>query len=168
MRPRASLRPARDRGFCLGGQLMIHERRRKLPLLPGWDSRPRWCRTPRQGPSAFVAEFVTDDVTRVDFSEHPFLRLHRARPSTLRGGHRRHRRERKAAGARVRRTLAGTVVSYCAVCDGGTRASSATAEALVVRTAWRRLGDGGAISCEVLEQGHSDPPAPGLSARPPS
>ena len=71
-RPRQP-RAARDRGLPVGRPAHDHERRRELPRLPDGILGPELMqRASARQAERFGAEFVTDDVTRVDFSERPF------------------------------------------------------------------------------------------------
>ena len=70
---RAELQPARDRGLPVGRPADDHERRRELPrATPTGSWGPEMMEDFRRQAERFGAEFVTDDVTKVDFSERPF------------------------------------------------------------------------------------------------
>ncbi len=105
-------------GFQWGGQLMITSDVENYPGYVDGMLGPQMMQEFRHQAERFGAEFVTDDVTRVDFSEQP-LRVW--------VGDEEHRREAVivATGASARqlgleseRALQGEGVSYCAVCDG--------------------------------------------------
>src|SRR3954464_12052712 len=69
---RANLRPLVIEGFAWGGQLMITSDVENYPGYPEGVIGPEMMRDFRKQAERFGAEFVTDDVTRVDFSERPF------------------------------------------------------------------------------------------------
>src|SRR5215470_843970 len=69
---RANLHPLVIEGFNWGGQLMITSDVENYPGYPDGIMGPEMMQEFRQQAERFGAEFVTDDVTRVDFSEHPF------------------------------------------------------------------------------------------------
>src|SRR5881398_4018169 len=69
---RANLRPLVIEGFSWGGQLMITSDVENYPGYPGGVLGPEMMQDFRKQAERFGAEFVTDDVTRVDFSERPF------------------------------------------------------------------------------------------------
>jgi thioredoxin reductase (NADPH) len=114
---RANLHPLVIEGFAWGGQLMITSDVENYPGYPEGVLGPEMMRDFRRQAERFGAEFVTDDVTKVDFSERPFR---------VRVGDDEYRSETVivATGATARqlglaseRTLQGRGVSYCAVCD---------------------------------------------------
>ena len=114
---RANLRPLVIEGFAWGGQLMITSDVENYPGYPDGIMGPEMMQDFRRQAERFGAEFVTDDVTKVDFTEHPFR---------VRVGDTEHTAEAVivATGASARqlgleseRTLQGRGVSYCAVCD---------------------------------------------------
>ena len=115
---RADLEPLVIEGFQWGGQLMITSDVENYPGYPDGVMGPEMMADFRRQAERFGAEFITDDVTKVDFSERPFRvwvderRVPRAR------GDRRDRRERPLARARVGAAHAGRGVSACATCDG--------------------------------------------------
>src|SRR6476659_6271659 len=69
---RANLRPLVIEGFAWGGQLMITSDVENYPGYPDGILGPEMMREFRIQAERFGAEFVTDDVTRVDFSQRPF------------------------------------------------------------------------------------------------
>jgi thioredoxin reductase (NADPH) len=104
-------------GFQAGGQLMITSDVENYPGYPDGVLGPTMMQEFREQAERFGTEFVTDDVTRVDFSERP-LRVY--------VGDDEYRAETVivATGASARQlglasevTLQGRGVSYCAVCD---------------------------------------------------
>ena len=114
---RANLRPLVFEGIQWGGQLMITSDVENYPGYPEGVLGPVMMQEFRAQAERFGAEFLTDDVTRVDFSERPF-RVH--------VGDEEHRAWTVivATGANARQlgldteiALQGRGVSYCAVCD---------------------------------------------------
>jgi len=69
---RADLRPLVIEGFAWGGQLMITSDVENYPGYADGIMGPEMMADFRRQAERFGAEFVTDDVTSVDFSEHPF------------------------------------------------------------------------------------------------
>jgi thioredoxin reductase (NADPH) len=114
---RANLEPLVIEGFQWGGQLMITSDVENYPGYPGGVLGPEMMQDFRKQAGRFGAEFVTDDVTAVDFSEQPFR---------VRVGDTEYRAETVivATGAVARQLgldseqrLQGRGVTYCAVCD---------------------------------------------------
>ncbi|MDQ3874050.1 MAG: thioredoxin-disulfide reductase [Actinomycetota bacterium] len=114
---RANMRPLVIEGFAWGGQLMITSDVENYPGYPEGVLGPRMMEDFRRQAARFGTEFLTDDVTRVDFSERPF---------SVFVGEEEYRAEAVivATGATARqlgldseRQLQGRGVSYCAVCD---------------------------------------------------
>ena len=69
---RANLSPLVIEGFNWGGQLMITSDVENYPGYADGVLGPEMMQDFRRQAERFGAEFVTDDVTRVDFSERPF------------------------------------------------------------------------------------------------
>src|ERR1700747_783316 len=69
---RADLEPLVIEGFQWGGQLMITSDVENYPGYADGIMGPKMMEDFRRQAERFGAEFVTDDVTRVDFSEQPF------------------------------------------------------------------------------------------------
>src|SRR5919205_444877 len=69
---RANLRPLVIEGFSWGGQLMITSDVENYPGYPDGIMGPEMMAEFRRQAERFGTEFVTDDVTSVDFSERPF------------------------------------------------------------------------------------------------
>ena len=69
---RANLSPLVIEGFNWGGQLMITSDVENYPGYADGILGPAMMADFRRQAERFGAEFVTDDVTRVDFSERPF------------------------------------------------------------------------------------------------
>jgi thioredoxin reductase (NADPH) len=114
---RANLEPLVIEGFQWGGQLMITSDVENYPGYPEGILGPEMMADFRRQAERFGAEFVTDDVTRVDFSERPFRIWvgddeHRARAVIVATG-----ATARQLGLGSERTLQGRGVSYCAVCD---------------------------------------------------
>ncbi len=114
---RANLAPLVIEGFAWGGQLMITSDVENYPGYPDGVLGPEMMAEFRRQAERFGAEFITDDVTGVDFSERPF---------SIFAGEGEYRAETMivATGATARqlgleseRSLQGRGVSYCAVCD---------------------------------------------------
>jgi thioredoxin reductase (NADPH) len=104
-------------GFTWGGQLMITSDVENYPGYPDGILGPQMMQDFRRQAERFGAEFVTDDVTKVDFSEQP-LRVwvgeteHTAESIIVATG-----ASARQLGLETERTLQGKGVSYCAVCD---------------------------------------------------
>ena len=114
---RANLEPLVIEGFQWGGQLMITSDVENYPGYPEGVLGPEMMKDFRRQAERFGGEFISDDVTRVDFSESPFR---------VYVGDEEHLAEAVivATGANARqleldseRKLQGRGVSYCAVCD---------------------------------------------------
>jgi thioredoxin reductase (NADPH) len=114
---RANLEPLVIEGFQWGGQLMITSDVENYPGYPEGVLGPEMMKDFRRQAERFGAEFVSDDVTRVDFSERPF-KVHvgddeyQAQAVIVSTG-----AEARKLGLESERTLQGRGVSYCAVCD---------------------------------------------------
>jgi thioredoxin reductase (NADPH) len=114
---RANLAPLVIEGFNWGGQLMITSDVENYPGYPDGVMGPEMMQEFRRQSERFGAEFVTDDVTRVDFSESPFRvwvgdEEHRARTVIVATG-----ATARQLGLDSERRLQGRGVSYCATCD---------------------------------------------------
>ena len=114
---RANLEPLVIEGFAWGGQLMITSDVENYPGYPDGIMGPSMMQDFRRQAERFGAEFLTDDVTKVDFSEHP-LRVwvgeteYAAESVIVATG-----ATARQLGLESERTLQGRGVSYCAVCD---------------------------------------------------
>jgi thioredoxin reductase (NADPH) len=114
---RANLNPLVIEGFSWGGQLMITSEVENYPGYRDGIMGPEMMAEFRAQAARFGAEFITDDVTRVDFSEQPFkvyVEKDEYVASTV----------IVATGATARqlgleseRALHGRGVTYCATCD---------------------------------------------------
>ena len=115
---RANLEPLVIEGFNWGGQLMITSDVENYPGYADGVMGPAMMQDFRRQAERFGAEFVTDDVTRVDFSEQPFRvwvgeTEHRADAVIVATG-----ASARQLGLPSEQTLQGRGVSYCATCDG--------------------------------------------------
>jgi thioredoxin reductase (NADPH) len=115
---RANLRPLVIEGFNWGGQLMITSDVENYPGYADGVLGPTMMADFRRQAERFGAEFITDDVTRVDFSERPFRVYvgdveHRANAVIVATG-----ASARQLGLPSEQTLQGRGVSYCATCDG--------------------------------------------------
>jgi thioredoxin reductase (NADPH) len=115
---RANLKPLVIEGFQWGGQLMITSDVENYPGYPDGIMGPEMMQDFRRQAERFGTEFLTDDVTRVDFSEEPYR---------VWVGDDEYRGEAVivATGATARKlglpseeALQGRGVTYCATCDG--------------------------------------------------
>jgi thioredoxin reductase (NADPH) len=114
---RANMNPLVIEGFSWGGQLMITSDVENYPGYPEGILGPEMMQDFRKQAERFGAEFVTDDVTRVDFSERPFRVWvgedeYRAETVIIATG-----ANARQLGLESERKLQGRGVSYCAVCD---------------------------------------------------
>ena len=114
---RANLDPLVIEGFQWGGQLMITSDVENYPGYPEGVLGPEMMKDFRRQAERFGAEFISDDVTRVDFSERPFRVYvgddeYRAEAVIVATG-----ANARQLGLESERTLQGRGVSYCAVCD---------------------------------------------------
>ena len=115
---RAELKPLVIEGFQWGGQLMVTSDVENYPGYPDGVMGPEMMQDFRRQAERFGAEFVTDDVTEVDFSERPFrITVHRdvhlAKSVILATG-----AHARWLGLDSEQRLQGRGVSACATCDG--------------------------------------------------
>jgi len=115
---RADLQPLVIEGFQWGGQLMITSDVENYPGYPDGVMGPEMMAGFRRQAARFGAEFLTDDVTRVDFSEQPFRVWveddeYRARAVIVATG-----ASARWLGLASEQRLQGRGVSACATCDG--------------------------------------------------
>jgi thioredoxin reductase (NADPH) len=114
---RANLQPLVIEGFAWGGQLMITSDVENYPGYADGVMGPAMMQDFRRQAERFGAEYLTDDVTKVDFSEHP-LRVwvgdneYTAESVIVATG-----ASARQLGLESERSLQGRGVSYCAVCD---------------------------------------------------
>ncbi len=114
---RANLEPLVIEGFQWGGQLMITSDVENYPGYADGVMGPEMMKDFRRQAERFGAEFVSDDVTRVDFSEQPHRVYvgdteYRAEAVIVATG-----ANARQLGLESERALQGRGVSYCAVCD---------------------------------------------------
>ena len=114
---RANLEPLVIEGFQWGGQLMITSDVENYPGYADGVLGPEMMKDFRRQAERFGAEFISDDVTRVDFSERPFKVYigddeYQAESVIVATG-----AEARKLGLASERVLQGRGVSYCAVCD---------------------------------------------------
>jgi thioredoxin reductase (NADPH) len=114
---RANLNPLVIEGFNWGGQLMITSDVENYPGYPDGVMGPEMMQEFRRQAERFGAEFVTDDVTKVDFSERPFRVWvgddeHQAQTVVIATG-----ATARQLGLDSEQRLQGRGVSYCATCD---------------------------------------------------
>jgi thioredoxin reductase (NADPH) len=114
---RANMSPLVIEGLSWGGQLMITSDVENYPGYPGGVMGPEMMQDFRRQADRFGAEFITDDATRVDFSERPFRVWvgedeYRAETVIIATG-----ANARQLGLESEKRLQGRGVSYCAVCD---------------------------------------------------
>jgi thioredoxin reductase (NADPH) len=114
---RANLEPLVIEGFNWGGQLMITSDVENYPGYADGVLGPTMMQDFRRQAERFGAAFVTDDVTRVDFSERPFRVWvgddeYRAETVIVATG-----ASARQLGLESEQRLQGRGVSYCATCD---------------------------------------------------
>ena len=114
---RGNLRPLVIEGFNWGGQLMITSDVENYPGYAEGIMGPEMMQDFRRQAERFGAEFITDDVTRVDFSERPFRVWveddeYRAQTVIVATG-----ASARQLGLESERKMQGRGVSYCATCD---------------------------------------------------
>ena len=114
---RANLEPLVIEGFQWGGQLMNTSDVENFPGYLDGILGPEMMKEFRTQAARFGAEFVTDDVVRVDFSQRPFVVATEDAGVPRRVDHRRDRRDRARARLPEEKAFQGRGVSYCAVCD---------------------------------------------------
>jgi thioredoxin reductase (NADPH) len=115
---RANLQPLVVEGFQWGGQLMITSDVENYPGYPEGVMGPEMMAEFRRQAERFGTEFVTDDVTKVDFSERPFRVVVdseeiRANAVVVATG-----ASARWLGLDSEERLKGRGVSACATCDG--------------------------------------------------
>jgi thioredoxin reductase (NADPH) len=114
---RANMEPLVIEGLNWGGQLMITSDVENYPGYPEGILGPEMMQEFRRQAERFGAEFITDDATRVDFSERPFRVWvgedeYRAETVIIATG-----ANARQLGLDSEKRLQGRGVSYCAVCD---------------------------------------------------
>ncbi len=114
---RANLAPLVIEGFNWGGQLMITSDVENYPGYADSVMGPQMMQDFRRQAERFGAEYLTDDVTKVDFSERPFrvwVGTDEYRADTVIVATGAHARQ---LGLESEVRLQGRGVSYCATCD---------------------------------------------------
>jgi thioredoxin reductase (NADPH) len=114
---RANLEPLVIEGFAWGGQLMITSDVENYPGYADGVMGPAMMQDFRRQAERFGAEFITDDVTKVDLNEPPFSvwvgdKEYTSDSVIVATG-----ASARQLGLESERTLQGRGVSYCAVCD---------------------------------------------------
>ena len=114
---RANMNPLVIEGLNWGGQLMITSDVENYPGYPEGVLGPEMMQEFRRQAARFGAEFITDNATRVDFSERPFRVWvgddeYRAESVIIATG-----ANARQLGLESEKKLQGRGVSYCAVCD---------------------------------------------------
>jgi len=114
---RANLEPLVIEGFQWGGQLMITSDVENYPGYPEGVLGPEMMAEFRRQAERFGSEFITDDVSRVDFSERPYSVFvgddeYRAESVIVATG-----ATARQLGLPSEQRLQGKGVTYCAVCD---------------------------------------------------
>ena len=114
---RANLNPLVIEGVTFGGQLMITSDVENYPGYPDGILGPEMMQDLRRQAERFGTDFITDDVTKVDFSERPFgvwvgEDEYRGEAVIVSTG-----ANARQIGLESERKFQGRGVSYCAVCD---------------------------------------------------
>ena len=114
---RANLNPLVIEGFAWGGQHMITSDVENYPGYPDGVLGPEMMQDLRRQAERFGTEFITDDVTKVDFSERPFRVWvgedeYRGEAVIVTTG-----ANARQIGLESEKKFQGRGVSYCAVCD---------------------------------------------------
>jgi thioredoxin reductase (NADPH) len=115
---RANLHPLVIEGFQWGGQLMITSDVENYPGYADGIMGPEMMQDFRRQAERFGTEFLTDDVTRVDFTEEPYRVWvgddeYRAEAIVVATG-----ATARKLGLESEEALQGRGVTYCATCDG--------------------------------------------------
>ena len=114
---RANLRPLVIEGVQWGGQLMITSDVENYPGYADGVLGPTMMQDFRRQAERFGADYLTDDITRVDFSQRPFRVFvgdeeHRAESVIVATG-----ATARQLGLPSEQALQGRGVTYCATCD---------------------------------------------------
>ncbi len=115
---RADLKPLMIEGFEAGGQLMLTTDVENYPGFIDGIMGPELMERMRKQAARFGTEYLTDDVTSVDFSQHPFVvrtsdETYKARSVIISTG-----ASAKMLDVPGEKELLGHGVSTCATCDG--------------------------------------------------
>jgi thioredoxin reductase (NADPH) len=115
---RANLRPLVIEGFNWGGQLMITSDVENYPGYADGIMGPEMMADFRRQAERFETEFVTDNVTKVDFSQRPFRIWVEETEYTARSVIVATGASARWLGLESEERLKGRGVSACATCDG--------------------------------------------------
>jgi thioredoxin reductase (NADPH) len=115
---RANLEPLMIEGVEAGGQLMLTTDVENYPGFIDGIMGPELMERFRKQAGRFGTEFVTDNVTRVDFSRSPFLVATGDREFTARSVVISTGADARMLGVSGEKELLGHGVSTCATCDG--------------------------------------------------
>src|SRR3990170_2644018 len=115
---RADLRPLMIEGFEAGGQLMLTTDVENYPGFIDGIMGPELMERMRKQAARFGTEYLTENVSSVDFSQHPFVvetsdETYRARAVIISTG-----ASAKMLNVPGEKELLGHGVSTCATCDG--------------------------------------------------
>ena len=132
---RANLKPLVIEGFNWGGQLMITSDVENYPGYPDGLMGPEMMAEFRRQAERFDAEFITDDVTAVDFSERPFGVWVESRNSARTRSSSRPARARAGSACRA---SSGSRAAACRPAPPATAPSSATTSSPSSAAATRR------------------------------
>ncbi|RYX97520.1 thioredoxin-disulfide reductase [bacterium] len=115
---RANLNPLMIEGYTAGGQLMWTTEVENFPGFPEGKMGPDLMMDFRTQAEKFGTRFITEDVTKVDLSQKPFVIevdgvVHKANSVIVATG-----ATAKLLGLESERRLMGHGVSTCATCDG--------------------------------------------------
>ena len=115
---RANLAPLVIEGFDAGGQLMLTSDVENYPGFPDGVMGPDLMALFRKQAERFGATFITDDVSNVDFTEHPFKVEVRQDVFTAEAVIVSTGAKARMLGLASETRLLGRGVSTCATCDG--------------------------------------------------
>ncbi len=115
---RADLKPLMIEGYQSGGQLMLTTDVENFPGYPKGVMGPELMSDLRQQAERFGTRFITEDVTKVDFSQKPFRvevgdKVLQAKSVIISTG-----ASARLLGLPNERRLMGKGVTTCATCDG--------------------------------------------------
>jgi thioredoxin reductase (NADPH) len=115
---RANLKPLMVEGYAAGGQLMTTTEVENFPGFIDGVMGPDLMMNFRQQAERFGTRFITEDVTKVDFSQRPFVvdvdgKIYKSKTVIISTG-----ATAKLLGLPSEKRLMGHGVSTCATCDG--------------------------------------------------
>jgi thioredoxin reductase (NADPH) len=115
---RANLNPLMIEGWGAGGQLMLTTEVENYPGFPEGVMGPDLMINFRKQAEKFGTRFITEDVTKVDFSKRPFIvevedKVYKSLSIVVSTG-----ASAKLLGLESEKRLMGHGVSTCATCDG--------------------------------------------------